>query len=69
MTDDLSAAQIHDRSQIRPSFLLHIDTSNICALLLVDGFRPKITPQDIFLIIRDTAMIGMVVVFLYHDRM
>ena len=36
-------------------------------LFLVDGLRSKITSQNIFLIIRDASMIGMVVVFLHYD--
>ncbi len=68
ITDDFTATQIHDRHQISPSFFLHMDVGNICAPFLVDGFRSKITFQDIHFIIWDTAMIGMVVVFLYYHR-
>ena len=31
ITDDFTAAQIHDRRQISPSFFLHMDVGNICA--------------------------------------
>ena len=56
------------RSQIGPSFFLYMDVSDIRTPFLVDGLRPKITPQDIFLILRDAAMVGMMIVFLYYDR-
>ena len=46
IADDFTAAQIHDRRQISPSFFLHMDVGNICAPFLVDGFRSKITFQD-----------------------
>ncbi len=68
IADDFTAAQIHDRRQISPSFFLHMDVGNICAPFLIDGFRSKITFQDIHFIIWDTAMIGMVVVLLYYHR-
>ena len=45
-----------------------MDVSDIRTPFLVDGLRPKITPQDIFLILRDAAMVGMMIVFLYYDR-
>jgi hypothetical protein len=45
-----------------------MDVGNICAPFLVDGFRFKITFQDIHFIIWDTAMIGMMVVLLYYHR-
>ena len=68
IADDFTAAQIHDRLQISPSFFLHMDAGNICAPFLIDGFRSKITFQDIHFIIWDTAMIGMVAVLLYYHR-
>ncbi len=43
IADDFTAAQIHDRRQISPSFFLHMDVGNICAPFLVDGFCSKIT--------------------------
>ena len=66
--DNLSAAQIHDRSQIGPSFFLYMDVSDIRTPFLVNGFRPKITPQNIFLILRDAAMAGMMIVLFYYNR-
>ena len=45
-----------------------MDAGNICAPFLIDGFRSKITFQDIHFIIWDTAMIGMVAVLLYYHR-
>ena len=68
IADDFTAAQIHDRRQISPSFFLHMDVGNICAPFLIDGFCSKITFQDIHLIIWDTAMIGMVVVLLHYQQ-
>ncbi len=64
---NLSATQIHNRSQIGPSLFLYTDVSDIRTSFLVDRLRPKITPQDIFLIIRDAAMVSMMVVLLYYD--
>ena len=45
-----------------------MDVSDIRTPFLVNGFRPKITPQNIFLILRDAAMVGMMIVLLYYDR-
>lgn len=56
ISDYFSAAQVHDRSQISPSFFLYMDIGNIRTPLLVDGFCFEITLQDIFLIIRNTSM-------------
>ena len=64
---NFSAAQIHNRSQIGPSFFLYMDVSDIRTPFLVDRVRPKITSQNIFLIIRNAAMVGMMIVFLYYD--
>ena len=66
--DNLSAAQIHDRSRTGPSFFLYMDVSDIRTPFLVNGFRPKITPQNIFLILRDAAMAGMMIVLFYYNR-
>lgn len=65
---DFTAAQIHDRRQISPSFFLHMDAGNICAPFWIDGFCSKITFQDIHFIIRDTAVTGMAAVLLYYRR-
>ena len=67
IADDFTAAQIHDRRQISPSFFLHMDAGNICAPFLIDGFCSKITFQDIHFIIWDTAVIGMAAIFLCND--
>ena len=45
-----------------------MDVSNVRTSFLVDGLRFKITLQNIYLIIRDTAMIGTVVVLPYYNR-
>ena len=55
------------RSQIGPSFFLYMDVSDIRTPFLVDRVRPKITSKNIFLIIRNAAMVGMMIVFLYYD--
>ncbi len=52
----------YSRVGTSPSLFLHMDAGNICAPFWVDGFRFKITFQDIHFVIWDTAMIGMVVV-------
>ena len=44
-----------------------MDVGNICAPSSVDGFCSKITFQDIHFIIWDTAVIGMVAIFLCND--
>ncbi len=66
--DNLSAALIHDRSRTGPSFFLYMDVSDIRTPFLVNGLRPKITPQNIFLILRDAAMAGMMIVLFYYNR-
>lgn len=45
-----------------------MDAGNIRTLFLVDGFCFEITIQDIFLIIGDSSMIRMVIVFLHYYR-
>ena len=44
-----------------------MDVSDIRTPLLIDSIRFKITPPDIFLVIRDTAVVGMMIVLLYYD--
>ena len=68
ISDDLTAAQIHHGSQAGPPLFLYMDIGNIRAPFLVDGFYFEVTLQDIFLIIRDSPMIGMMVVSLYYNR-
>ena len=45
-----------------------MDIGNIGTPFLVDGFRLEITLQNVFLIIGNGSVIGMVVVFLYYNR-
>jgi len=66
--NDFMAAQVHYQSQIGPSLFLYMDIGNISTPFLVDSFRFEITLQNVFLIIGNGSMIGMMVVFLYYDR-
>lgn len=68
IADDLTAAHIHDRRQICPSIFQHMNIGDVCTPFLIDGFRLEITVQEGHLIIGDTAMVGMMAVFLYCDR-
>ena len=44
-----------------------MDIGNISTPFLVDGFRLKITLQNVFLIIGNGSVIGMIIVFFYYD--
>lgn len=45
-----------------------MDIGDIGTPFLVDGLRFEIPFQNVFLIIRDASVIGMIVVLLYHNR-
>lgn len=60
--DDLAAAQIHHGGQVGPSFFLYMDVSNVRTPFLINGFGFKLTFQNIVFIIRNSSMVGMVVI-------
>ena len=45
-----------------------MDIGDIRTPFLIDGFCFKITSQDIYLIIRDSPMVCIVVILFYHYR-
>ncbi len=68
ISDNLTAAQVHYGSQIGSSLFLYMDIGNIGTPFLVDGFRFEIMFQNIFFIIWNGSVTGMMVVFLYYNR-
>ena len=68
ISDNLAAAQIHYGSQICPSFFRHMDIIDIRTPFLIDGFRFKVSFQDIYFIIWDSSMVGMVIIPFYYYR-
>ena len=64
--NDFAAAQVHNRCQISPSFLLHMDIRDVCTPFLMDGIRVKTALEDIYFTVWYGAMAGMALIFFYH---